>query len=108
MRYHGVVGYGVSQETPPDSGIWKDVITEFPYTGNVVRNSKMNEEGTGVNKNIVVGNTISILADQYAIEHFFQIKYVEWMGALWTVTKVVVERPRLILSLGEVYNGPTP
>ena len=48
------------------------------------------------------------MADSYAEENFFAIKYVRWMGARWVVTNVEVRRPRLILNLGEVYNGPTP
>lgn len=107
-RFHGKVGYGVSTEDPPGSGIWIDVIDEFHYTGDVVRNSRKLEEGTGLNSDITVGNSISIVADQYAIDHFFNIKYVEWMGKLWIVSTVTVQSPRLLLSLGGVYNGPTP
>ena len=62
-----------------------------------------------LNNDITVGNSISIVADDdYAINHFFKIKYVRWTGVLWTVTNVEVKSPRLILSLGSVYNGPTP
>lgn len=107
-RFYGTVGYGYSGENPPGSGVWRDVITEFSYTGDVVRNIRKLEDGEGLNKDISVQNSISILADQYAIDHFFQIKYVRWAGVLWTVTSVEVRSPRLILSLGSVYNGPTP
>ena len=107
-RFNGEVGYGNSEENPPASGIWVDQITEFPYTGDVVRNTRKLENGESLNNDISVGNSISIVADQYAIDHFFKIKYVRWMGVLWTVTSVEVRSPRLILSLGSVYNGPTP
>ena len=107
-RFYGEVGYGDSVETPPDSGVWVDQITEFNYSGDVVRNTRKLEEGEGLNNDITVGNSISIVADQYAIDHFFQIKYVRWAGTLWTVSSVEVRSPRLILSLGSVYNGPTP
>ena len=65
------------------------------------------EKAEYLNNDISVGNSISIIADQHAIEHFFKIKYVRWAGVLWTVTSVEVQSPRLILSLGSVYNGPT-
>jgi len=107
-RFYGEVGYGISEENPPDAGVWVDQITEFPYTGDVIRNTRKLEDGESLNNDISVGNSISIVADQYAIEHFFRIKYVRWMGVLWTVTNVEVRSPRLILSLGSVYNGPTP
>ncbi len=106
-RFHGAVGYGEPIETPPDSGIWEDVITEFPYYGDVIRNTRQLEEGEGLNNDLNVGNSISIVCDQYAIENFFLIKYVRWMGTLWTISSVEVRSPRLILRLGSVYNGPT-
>jgi hypothetical protein len=77
------------------------------YYGDVVRNSRQLRESDKVNYDLSVGNSISIVADPYASEHFFAIRYVEWAGALWTVSNVEVQSPRLILRLGEVYNGPT-
>jgi hypothetical protein len=106
-RFFGEVGYGASVETPEGSGIWKEVITEVPYQGDVIR-SVRNLQGAGVNEDISVTNSISVVADPFAIENFLNIKYVRWMGKLWTVTSVESRLPRLILSLGSVYNGPTP
>ena len=105
-RFHGRVGYGESVQTPANSGVWKDAITKSYYTGDVLRNSR-NLEEKEVNSDIVVQNSISIVADEYAIKHFFQIKFVEWQGVYWTVTSVEVQSPRLLLRLGKVYNGPT-
>lgn len=107
-RFHGEVGYGESVEYPPDSGVWVPKIIEFPYTGDVVRNTRNMEAGDKVNSDISLSNSISVVADQYAYEHFHEIKYVRWSGVLWTVTSVEVRRPRLILSIGPVYNGLTP
>jgi len=107
-RYYGKVGYGDTVETPENSGVWIDVITGYQYFGDVVRNTAKFEKGESLNNDISVGNSISIVADDRALEHFFKIKYVEWAGTLWTVTSVEVKSPRLILSLGSVYNGPTP
>lgn len=107
-RFFGEVGYGDSVETPPESGVWVDVMTEFSYYGDVVRNTRQNDNVEKINEDIVVQNSISIVADEYAIDHFFNIKYVRWAGVLWTVSSVEVRSPRLILSLGSVYNGPTP
>jgi len=107
-RFYGEVGYGITLETPAGSGVWVDSIAEISYFGDVIRNSRKLDEGESLNSDISVVNSISIVADQYAIEHFFQIKYVRWAGTLWTVTSVEVQSPRLILRLGSVYNGPTP
>lgn len=120
-RFFGAVGYGDTVETPistvdeddnveiiANSGVWIDTITEIEYYGDVIRDIRRLESGENLNSNIAVNNSISIVADEYAINHFFKIKYVRWAGALWTVTAVESRPPRLILSLGSVYNGPTP
>lgn len=107
-RFFGEVGYGESIEDPSNSGVWTDVIIEEPYYGDVIRNTRKLDSGISVNDDITVSNSISIVANEYAIAHFFKIKYVRWSGVLWTVTSVEVKSPRLILSLGGVYNGPTP
>lgn len=105
-RFHGRVGYGTPVETNP--GVWVDSIVERLYFGDVVQNQRNLREGENLNPDLSVQNSISIVADAYANEHFFAIRYVEWAGALWTVTSVEVQSPRLLLRLGEVYNGPTP
>lgn len=106
-RFFGEVGYGSSVETPEGSGVWKDVITEACYQGDVIRNIRNLQPGTKVNEDISVSNSISIVADQFAIDNFMNIKYVRWMGKAWIVTSVESSPPRLILSLGSVYNVPT-
>jgi hypothetical protein len=107
-RFYGKVGYGVSQENSTGSGVWVNTITEFPYFGDVIRNTRSIETGENLNSNISVGNSISIVADEYARAHFFDIEYIWWQGHPWTVTNVEVKHPRLILSLGKIYNGPFP
>jgi hypothetical protein len=104
-KFFGKIGYGETQETVP--GVWEDVIVEFDYYGDVVRNTRKLEPGEGLNNDISVGNSISIVADAYANEHFFSIRYIQWAGVLWTVSDVEVQSPRLLLRLGGVYNGPT-
>jgi len=105
-KFYGKVGYGTPTETSP--GVWEDTIVEKSYYGDVIRNTRQLRQGENLNDDISVGNSISIVADAYASEHFFAIRYVEWAGNLWTVSDVEVQRPRLLLQLGEVYHGPTP
>lgn len=105
-KFAGVVGYAEGPvETAP--GVWKDVIVERKHRGDVIRNSRKLEEADKVNMDLSVGNSISIVADAYAREHFWAMRYVKWSGVLWVVSNVTVEHPRLILRLGGVYNGPT-
>lgn len=105
-KYSGKVGFGTSVESTP--GVWVDEITERSYFGDVNRADRMLTEGEQLNDDLRVNNEISIVADAYASEHFFAIRYVEWAGQRWKVSHAEVRRPRLILQLGEVYNGPLP
>ena len=105
-RFFGRVGYGETVETAP--GVHVDEIVERSYFGDVIRDARNLREGENLNFDLSVQNSITIVADAYANEHFFAIRYVEWAGALWTVSSVEVQSPRLLLRLGEVYNGPTP
>lgn len=104
-RFHGRIGYGESTEVTP--GVFVDAIVEYYYYGDVIRVSRQLQAGENLNPDLLGGNSISIVGNEYALEHFFAIRYVEWAGELWTVVDVEVQRPRLILRLGEVYNGPT-
>lgn len=104
-KFYGKIGYGETVKTKP--GVWEEVINERNAYGDVVRNTRGLETGEKVNADLTVGNSISIVADAYANEHFFAIRYIKWQGALWTVSDVRVEPPRLILRLGGLYNGNT-
>jgi hypothetical protein len=106
-RFFGRVGYGETVESESNPGVFEDVITEYQYRGDVIRNTRQLTQGEHLNPDLSVSNRISIVADAYANDHFFAIRFVEWAGVLWTVTDVEVQSPRLLLSLGEVYNGPT-
>lgn len=103
-RFYDVIGFGHTEEGVP--GVWKDVITERSYFGDIIRNSRELRDAQEVNQELSVSNSVSIVADAYASDNFFAIRYARWMGSLWAVTNVEVQRPRLILRLGGVYNGP--
>lgn len=103
-KFYGKIGYGINTETKP--GVWKDVITEREYFGDVIRNTRQLASSETLNDDINIRNEISIVADPFAYENFHAMRYVDFMGASWKITNVEVQRPRLILSIGGVYNGP--
>lgn len=106
MRFYNAIGYGSTVETAP--GVWDDIITERKYRGNVIRNTRTySAQENSVNDDLTISNSISIVGDEYAMSNITAMRYVEFAGALWKVSNVEVQRPRLILQLGGVYNGPT-
>lgn len=105
-RYYDKIGYGLPGELV--NGVWTNSITERAYYGDILEETSSLDESDKVNPNVRLQHRISIVADAYALDNFFNIKYATWMGSLWTVNSVRVERPRLVLSLGGVYDGPRP
>lgn len=101
-KFCGVVGYALSNNV---DGIVTESIEERRYYGDVLNNNRRLENNDVINDNIKINNSISILADAYAYEHFYAMRYVTYMNVKWRVTNVEVKRPRLILTLGDVYNG---
>lgn len=101
-KFYGKIGYAETVETKP--GVWRPKITEKPYFGDLIRNSRQYESAGQVNDNLNIANEISIVADPYARQNFHSMRYVEFMGAKWKVTRVEVQYPRLILTIGGVYN----
>ena len=106
MKYYGEIGYSEPNQVETAPGVWEDVIVEKKTYGDVLRNNRRLNPGENATLELSVGNTISIVADAYANEHFFAIRHIRWAGALWTVSTVDVQPPRLNLTLGGVYNGP--
>ena len=104
-KFYGPIGYAVQKESRP--GYWEDSIEEHNHSGDVLRNSSRwtaSQEST--NDDLNIGNQISIVADPFAMSHFHSMKYVGWLGANWKITSIDVKYPRLILTVGGVYNGP--
>lgn len=102
-KFYGEVGYATTTETTP--GVWKEVITERMYYGDVLKIARRLVNSESVNDDLKVNNEISIVADPFAINNFMNIRYIKWSGVLWKIPNVVVSAPRLILSIGGVYNG---
>ena len=102
-KFYGAIGYGKSIETSP--GVWEDQITERMYSGDLIRNSRRLQSSGNVNDDIKISNQISIIADPYANENFHLMKYASFMGTKWKITDIEVQYPRLILTVGGVYNG---
>ena len=105
-KYYGMIGFAESSEIRP--GVWDDIIVERPYYGDVLRNSRRWQSTENLNDDLKIGNEFSIISDLYATLNLGKIRYLTWMGTRWTVTSAEVVYPRLNLSIGGEYNGPTP
>lgn len=100
-KFFGKIGFATVTESKP--GVWVESITEREYFGDVMRNSRRLQPADQLNDNINISNEISIVADPFARENFYSMRYVEFAGAKWKVSNVEVQYPRLILTVGGVY-----
>ena len=106
MRYFGKIGFRSTGETIP--GIWEETIEEREYYGEVLRNYRtLHTESHETVDDMRITNQISIVADQFAYNHFQDMIYVEFMGTKWRAQSVEVVTPRLTITLGGEYNGDT-
>lgn len=104
-KFYGTIGFAQTIEDPPDSGIWKETIIEKKYYGDLLRNSVHNENGEYLNRNINISNEISIVADSFLFDNAYSMRYVTFLGAKWEIRTISIDIPRIILSIGGVYNG---
>ncbi len=101
-KFYGNIGFAELKETAP--GLWEEQITERPYYGDLTRNLRRLQSASKVNDDVNISNEISIVADPFANENFHAMRYVEFMGTKWKIESVEVQYPRLILSIGGLYN----
>lgn len=101
-KFYGVIGYAISEETEP--GVFEEQIIERNHVGDVIRNTRRLKEVGKVNDDITISNQISILSDPFTSNNFHTMRYVSYMGSKWKVVEVEVQYPRLILTLGGLYN----
>lgn len=103
-KWFGKVGYSETVETAP--GVWTPEITIREYYGDVKRDStRWNANPNSTNDDLTVNRQISIVADPFALDKFYFIKWIEYLGTRWEITTVEPQFPRLLLTLGGLYNG---
>lgn len=104
-KFYGLIGFG--QETEVSPGVWDYVIVEKPYFGEIVREAVDRVGGETVLGDVNTANSFRIVADPYAEQNFYDMKYVVWNNRYWVVKQVEIEsRPRMKIRIGGIYEGP--
>ncbi len=102
-KFYGPIGYITQKEISP--GVWDEVVVEKSYRGDILQDTRRWQVSEHKNDNLTISNRLSIIADPFLYENSSTIRYVSWLGVRWKVNNIEIQRPRLILTLGEVYNG---
>lgn len=106
MKFSGKIGIAEFYESSPS--VWEERITERHASGDVISNSRFNSQSSELLDDINISNRISIVANPKLISQMGFIRYVVFRNVRWKIKDVTIEYPRLLLSLGGVYNGPVP
>lgn len=101
-KWYDTIGFAEMVETEP--GVWEESIEEHSYYGDVIRNSRRLQTADKINDDISISNQISIVADPFAVNNIYAMRYIKFMGTKWKVSDVEVQYPRLLLTLGGLYN----
>lgn len=102
-KFSGKIGFIETKEIEP--GVWLPQIIEKTYYGDLLKNTRRWERSESVNDNLNILNQISILSDSFVQEHIAFMKYVKFSGMAFCITSAEISYPRIILTLGGVYNG---
>ena len=103
-KWSNKIGFTESIESKP--GVWIDSIIEHgPYYGDVYKNTRRLEDRSEILDGVNVTMNISFVADPYAFQNFHAIRYAWYMGTKWIVRDIDVQYPRLVITLGGVWNG---
>lgn len=105
-KWFGKIGYAVTEEIEP--GVWEDTIVEREYYGDMTSDRRKRQTSGEINDNLNLANVISIIADPFALQNCSAMAYADIMGAKWKISEIEVQYPRLILTIGGVWNGNSP
>ena len=106
-KFSGMIGFVKNAETYEGSGVWIEETIERPYRGDVINDVMRWKDSTLVNESLNISNKFSIVADAFAMQNIGNMRYVDYLGTKWKIMTVEINRPRIVIYLGGLYNGTT-
>ncbi len=102
-KFCGKLGFSITKETR--LGIYEEIVEEKKYYGDIIKDTRMNEKTSNLNDDISISSKVSIISNDYLIQNVSHLKYIIYLGVKWEVKSFDIERPRIIIYLGGLYNG---
>lgn len=104
-KFYGNITFSITEPRSDRPSIYEEHPTDVLYYGEIHSNRRRYYTNNKTNDDIEITQELSILSDDFAIKHCSEIKAVEIEGVKWKVESIDIRYPRLILSIGGVYNG---
>lgn len=106
MKYSGIIGYVITYEDPEAPSVYRTKFVKRKAKGDVLDlSTRWQKDKDSTNDDIVLSKKISIIMDPFVAKNFSYIRYVTYMGVKWRVESATPQYPRIVLTLGGVYNG---
>lgn len=104
-RFFGKIGF-CYQESEEGSDIVTERVVLKTYRGDLLKSNRKWETAEQIIDQFNISNRVSIMADPYSLDNLYAIKFVILHGKAWKITDAEIQYPRIILSIGGLWNGP--
>lgn len=104
MKFSGKAGFRIN-DVEIEPGVYDPTVVVKSIKGNVINNyyQHQNSDKSTID-NVRITNQLSIVANQFLNEHIANLVYIEFQGVKWKVESFDIRPPRVVVSLGGVYN----
>lgn len=100
------IGFALQVENPDYPSVYEEQLVERPYYADLMRNFSVKwQSADKAIDDIDLNHEISILADSFANDNGAYMRYAIVKGTKWKIESVEFEYPRMLLSIGGVYNS---
>lgn len=100
-----ILGFSSTSEVETRPGVWSKQTREKRHRADVLSYNRNFDSGTNVNEDVTLRNRYSIVMKKNEADQYTEIKYIGVDGIKWKVTAIEFLPPRLILTVGGLYNG---
>lgn len=108
-KFTGLVGFITQEESIP--GVWSPIENSKKMRGDLISSSATNGNGSRiadsgkVNDDVSLNHRVSLLGDYYTFNNYLNIKWIQIGGRKLEVSSIELQRPRVILTVGGLWNG---
>jgi len=97
------VGYSSTIETKP--GIFEDEYREVSHVALVLSSKTAWVRGARAGDDVELNQRLSIIPTPDTYANVGAIKYVTYYGVKWKVISINMQRPRMVLTVGGIFNA---
>lgn len=102
-KYSGLIGFADGQVE--EDGVVTVKYSEIKLRGDVLNSGYNYQNDSKKYDSITVSNQLSLIASDAICNNCSNLRYAYFAGQKWKIISFEIKRPRLIVRLGDVWNG---